>query len=468
MRTAVLLTSLAFAGMASAQIFQSGFEDWTGTAPDGWLGAKTSIPAANVSAVTNNVHGGTAAVRLEYTASDHKRFTTQALTVVANTDYTVSFWVRGSGEIRVGLFDDRSTGSGYASYSAYTSATATWTQVSQTVTATNSTAIAEFILSVRNTVAPEHLVVDDVTITTGSSVPDVSIHDIQFTSDPSGNSPYNGQLVTTSGIVTGTYITYDNNNPPAPQYRYTYIQDGSGPWNGVVIYDYYNNNNVANIGDAVTVRATVDEYFNLTELKDVQSFIITATGQPQPAPWVVETGDVASEALESVLIEVQQATCTLVPSGASYGKWNVNDGSGDAVVGKLMYTTTPDPELGQVFNVTGVVAFTNFQNNPEYNILPRMASDIDIITGIADIAELATVSVGPNPANDLLTIRIDEPATGNLTYTLTDMQGRTVQSGQTAAATTTRLSVLDLPAGLYHLTLRSMDGMKTFAVQVAR
>lgn len=467
MRTAVLLSALAVTGMASAQIFQSGLEDWTGSTPDGWMGSKTSIPTASVSQVTDNVHGGSSAVRLENADSGHKRFTTAALTVEANTDYTVSFWVRGSGEIRVGLFDDRSTGSGYASYSAYTSATATWTQVSQTVTATNSTAIAEFILSVRNTVAPEHLVVDDVTITTGSSVPDVSIHDIQFTSDPSGNSPYNGQLVTTSGIVTGTYITYDNNNPPAPQYRYTYIQDGSGPWNGVVIYDYYNNNNVANIGDAVTVRATVDEYFNLTELKDVQSFIITATGQPQPAPWVVETGDVASEALESVLIEVQQATCTLVPSGASYGKWNVNDGSGDAVVGKLMYTTTPDPELGQVFNVTGVVAFTNFQNNPEYNILPRMASDVDFSTAVQEEGALAQAGIGPNPANDRLTINLGGDIRGNVAYSLTDVQGRTVQGGMITAPTTW-LNVSDVPAGLYHLALRTTEGVKTFAVQVVR
>ena len=464
MRTAVLLSTLAIAGMASAQIFQSGFEDWTGTAPDGWMGAKSSIPAANVTEVTDNVHSGTSAVRLEYTAADHKRFTTQALTVEANTDYTVSFWVRGGGEIRVGLFDDRSTGSGYATYGAYTSATASWTQVTQTVTATNATAIAEFILSVRNTVAPEHLVVDDVTISTGSSVQDVSIHDIQFTTDPSGDSPYNGQVVSTSGIVTGTYITYDNNNDP--QYRYTYIQDGSGPWNGIVVFDYFNNNNEATIGDAVTVVATVDEFNNLTELTGLQSFNITATGQPQPQALVIETGDVASEALESVLVEVQQAACTLVPSGASFGKWNVDDGSGDAVVGKVMYTVTPAPELGQVFNVTGVVSFTNFQNTPEYNIQPRMASDVDIVTGISDVAELASVAVGPNPAAHILNVILGQASGNAVDYTLTDMQGRMIQNGQ-FTGTRGQLSVIDMPTGMYHLTLRSNHLVKTFAVQVA-
>lgn len=461
MRTAVLLSTLALAGMASAQVFQSGFEDWTGTTPDGWMGSKSSIDASSVTQVTDNVHGGSSAVRLQNETSSHKRFTTQPLTVEANVDYSVSFWVRGTGEIRVGLFDDRATGSGYATYSPYTSATSAWTQVTQTITSVMNTDIAQFILSVRNTAAPEHLVVDDVEITTGSSVPEVTIHDIQFTTDPSGDSPYNGQVVSTSGIVTGTYITYDSNNDP--QYRYTFLQDGSGAWNGIVIYDYFNNNNESNIGDALSVVGTVDEFNNLTELKDLQGFTITATGQAGPAPLVVETGDVSTEALESVLVEVQQATCTVVPSGATFGKWNVNDGSGDAVIGKVMYTVTPEPMLGQVFNVTGVNSF----GYGEFNIQPRMASDVDIITGITNAGVLATMNVGPNPAQDMLYISLGDAAGSNVDYTFTDLQGRTLQAGQISGSRA-QLSVNDMPTGLYHLTLRSNELVKTFAVQVVR
>ena len=47
-----------------------------------------------------------------------------------------------------------------------------------------------------------------------------SIYDIQYTTDPSGDSPYEGNPVTTQGIVTGFF--YDGGN------RYTFIQDGSG------------------------------------------------------------------------------------------------------------------------------------------------------------------------------------------------------------------------------------------------
>lgn len=466
MRAALLLTSVALAGMASAQIFQSGFEDWTDGAPDGWTTTGvTSIGAANIQQVTENPHSGSSAVRLTNATSSHKRFATQELEVTNGTEYTVTFWVRGTGDIRVGLFDGRSTGSGYAPYTEYSAATSAWTQVTKTIAAATDTAAARFILSVRNTAAPENIVVDDVNISAGGSIPEVSIHDIQFTTDPSGDSPYRDQVVTTSGIVTGSYLTYNNNTPPEPQYRYTYIQDGSGPWNGIVIYDFYNNNNEAAIGDAVTVTATVDEHFGLTELNQLQAFNITATGQPGPAPLVIETGDLEAEALESVLVQVQQATCTLAPSGASYGKWNVDDGSGEAVVGKLMYTVTPAPEVGQVFNVTGVVSFTNFQNNPEYNIQPRVAADVDFITAVQEQDAMAGVAVGPNPAQDVLNVHLGNMGGKPFTYTLVDMQGRTVQSGQLSGSTA-QLHVQGLPIGRYQLNLRNSEAAKSFAVQV--
>jgi predicted extracellular nuclease len=78
----------------------------------------------------------------------------------------------------------------------------------------------------------------------------VSIYDIQYTTDPSGDSPYEGQTVTTQGIVTAFF--YDGGN------RYTFIQDGTGPWSGLVLYkpDGY-----VNVGDLLEVTGTVSEYF---------------------------------------------------------------------------------------------------------------------------------------------------------------------------------------------------------------
>lgn len=461
MKKTLLLATVLLAAGANAQLVESGFEDWTDGAPNGWGGSRSHTTGISVEQVTENVHGGSSALRIIVPGSDHRRYTTQPVTVEAGVEYTVTFWVRGAGQIRVGLFDDRASGSGFSPYTPYTTASNTWTQVTETITAVNSTSSAEFILSCRSTTAPDHLVVDDVTITSSGGITEVSIHDIQFTTNPNGDSPYVDQVVSTSGIVTATYITFNDDNEP--QYRYTYLQDGTGPWNGIVIFDYYNNNNVANIGDALTVIAEVDEFNGLTELTGIQSFTVTATGQPLPAPLVVETGDLASEALESVLVQVVNATCTEAPGGANFGKYKVNDGSGDAVVGKVIYTTTPEPTVGQVLNVTGVVSFAF----GEYNLQPRFAEDVEFATAVAEVGALSTATLFPNPAADVVTVDLGAAAGQQVSYRLTDMVGRTIATGLVSDARF-MLNVTGLSAGRYHLELRTEQLARTVAVQVVR
>jgi hypothetical protein len=452
MRTAVLLSSLAIAGLASAQVFQSGFENWTGTAPDGWMGTKTSIATTAVTQVSDNVHSGSYAVRLENATSSHKRFTTQPLTVTNGQNYTVSFWVRGAGDVRVGLYDGRPGGSsGYATYTPYTSATADWQQVTVSIAAAYDTIGGEFILSVRNTVAPENIVVDDVNISTAAPLTPTSIYDIQYTTDPSGDSPYNGQTVLTGGIVTADL--------PAAGDGY-FVQSGSGPWTGVYVYD---TDNTPQIGDSITFTASVSEYFNLTELSGVSAYTLVSSGNAVPAAYTVATGDVSLEPLESVLVRVMSAACTEAPSGANFGKYKVDDGTGDATIGKVIYTTTPDPVVGQSFNITGV----NYYAFGEYNIEPRMASDVEFASGIADAGVMNTVTLGPNPASNLIVVSLGQAAGSKVDFTLTDMQGHMVQMGSFSGSQG-RINVDQLATGTYQLMLTNAKLAKTFAVQVAR
>ncbi len=450
MRTAVLLSTLAIAGMASAQVFQSGFENWTGTSPDGWMGTKTSIAATSVTQVTDNVHGGTYAVRLENTTSSHKRFSTQPIAVTNGQNYSVSFWVRGAGDVRVGLYDGRPGGSsGYATYTPYTAATSTWQQVTVSIAAAYDTIGGEFILSVRNSVAPEHLVIDDVTISDAAPLTPTSIYNIQYTTDPSGDSPLNGQSVLTGGIVTAVLTGSGY-----------FIQSGSGLWNGIYVYD---QNNTPSMGDSLTFTASVSEYFNLTELSGVSAYTVVSSGNTLPAAYDVATGDVSLEPLESVLVRVSNANCTEVPSGATFGKYKVDDGSGEAVVGKVIYTTTPDPVLGTAYNVTGV----NYYSFGEYNIEPRMASDVEFSSGIADAGVLNTISFGPNPATGLMQVNLGQATGSVVQFELTDLHGRAVQSG-TFTGSQGQINVAGMATGLYHLTLRSKELVKSVAVQVAR
>lgn len=451
MRTAVLLSTFAIAGMASAQIFQSGFENWTGTTPDGWMGSKTNIAPASVTQVTDNAHGGASAVRLENATSSHKRFTTQPMAVTNGQNYSVSFWVRGAGDVRVGLFDGRPGGSsGYATYTPYTAATSDWQQVTVSIAAAYDTTDGEFIFSVRNTAAPEHIVIDDVNIGDAAPLVPISIYEIQYTTNASGDSPYNGQTVMTGGIVTADL--------PGTGDGY-FVQSGTGPWSGIYVYD---QDHSPAIGDSVTFIASVSEYFNLTELSGVSDFTVVSSGNPTPA-FTVATGDVSLEPLESVLVRVVNAECTVAPSGATFGKYKVDDGTGEATIGKAIYTTEPAPVVGNVYNITGV----NFYDFGEYNIQPRMASDVDLATGIAGAGLLETISFGPNPATHLLQVDLGQAAGSNVEFTLTDMQGRTLQTGAFSDSRG-QINVGGVAVGTYHLTFRSNEFVKTMVVQVAR
>ena len=93
---------------------------------------------------------------------------------------------------------------------------------------------------------------------------EVTIYQIQGQQDL---SPYEGQTVKTYGIVTGVF---------SGSY---FIQDGEGEWNGVYVYS---SDNVS-VGDELELTAEVDEYYDLTELKNISSLTILSSGNPLPA-----------------------------------------------------------------------------------------------------------------------------------------------------------------------------------------
>ena len=142
------------------------FENWTDGLPDCWYGEKSNIGQGNVNQYDADPHTGSYAVQLINTSGDHQRFTSQATSLESGIAYKITFWVKGKGDIRTGLFDDRETGFGYAPYNSYISVDSdSWSEHSQVVTAVNTTGIAEFIFSLRNTEeGMEHLQLDNVTV----------------------------------------------------------------------------------------------------------------------------------------------------------------------------------------------------------------------------------------------------------------------------------------------------------------
>jgi len=519
-------------------VFSSGFEAWSGTTPDNWMGAKTNIPPANVVQYTTNVHGGSSAVQLINTNTTHARFTTQPMVLDSGTTYTINFWVRGQGNIRTGLFDDRPTGSGYATYNPYIQVnTATWISQSQDITCVKNTNIGEFILSVQSTVATgDHLQVDDVSITEpGLPVPTVTItspvngatvysssvsvvftvsnftvgnpgtgvdghlhyyldggpaimyystapinassltpgnhqvvlqlvdnnhnplvpnradtvsfmvdqnpphlktiYQIQYTQDPSGNSPLADSVVSVYGTVTGKH---------GAGY---FIQEAYGPWHGVYVYD---NQNQPALGDSVFLTGTVAEYYNLTEIKLVTAFNILANGLPGPAPVTVTCSQVNMEDYEGVLVTVNNATC--VNPSAGFGMWTIEDATDTAKVHNLMYTYSP--VLNTIYDVTGPV----YYSFNEFRVEPRTAADVVIVTGMNEQEGNTAVRIYPNPVHMELHL---EGLTTEDELIITNLAGQTVLKTRLTGQADVTLDIRDLPAGTYLLTLTGAAGHTT-------
>ena len=208
-----------------------------------------------------------------------------------------------------------------------------------------------------------------------------TIYQIQYST--SGPSPLVGLEVQTSGIVTATN-----------EYGY-FIQDGSGAWNGISIYNYSYN---PQLGDSLIIAGTVAEYFDKTELSDISFYEIQSVNNDLPEAVILPTGYIGQESYEGVLVKVENAEC--IEYNATYGEWLVDDGSGQIMINDLMFAFIP--VLGEFYDITGVVdySYSNFK------IEPRDENDITISTSADDIVFSPKVKLYnyPNPFNPETTI----------------------------------------------------------------
>ncbi|MCF7919323.1 MAG: T9SS type A sorting domain-containing protein [Candidatus Cloacimonetes bacterium] len=217
----------------------------------------------------------------------------------------------------------------------------------------------------------------------GTQIPQVSIYDIQFTEDISGDSPYLGQTVEVNGIVTG--FGYNNSN-------YFFISSPTGgAWNGLYIYQF--DYEVA-IGDNVTIIGAINEYFNFTELGFVQSLVVNSSGNTLPDPVELTTAELASsEAYESVLVKVNDVAVTSEVN--EYGEAYIDDGSGACQLDDGFFTN-PEVVLGAEFvSITGLVDYSFY----EYGLQPRNMEDFDDGTQILE-ASIYDIQFTEDPSGD--------------------------------------------------------------------
>ena len=421
-KTVTLLAATLLSIASFGQVFSSDMSSWNAGSMTDWSGTKTNIDT--LVEVGIGATYGTSMAQLINAESGHERLATMPVSIVKDSAYDVTIWLGGMGEIRTGLYDGMANSSGGYSYNGYEVInTLTSTMITQQFIADTTTSAAEFILSVRNTMAPGHLVVDSVVIALGTPNPVilVPIYDIQYTTASPANSAYDGQVVTTSGIVTATLGSG------------YFIQDGTTGWNGLYVYD---NTNSVNLGDEIEVTGTVDEYFDYTELTFVSNVDVISTGNTLPTPINLSTSAMNDEQYEGMLLVID-GNCN--NNNLGNGEWSINDGSGVARINDLMYNYSAT--VSSNYTVTGVL-FYSFNN---FKLEPRDANDVMVGLSISD-PEYFNLNIYPNPANlGFVSITFNEKVQGEMN--IFTLEGKVVKTA--FIHSDEQIDISDLANGTY-------------------
>ena len=205
-----------------------------------------------------------------------------------------------------------------------------------------------------------------------------SIYDLQYTTDTSGDSPYNGQVVNCNGgIVMQKYVggkmrltIYDKNSPNG--------------WGGIFAATFGNEFDNIQPGDVVSfTNMTVEESRGNTQLFWTQDSVVSKNGiDTLPNPIVVNPSDIAnpkisaSEKYEAMYLQVQDVTVTALDLGKAddnYALTRAGDGTcwgADFYIGGLLGGAKYHPyvKLGNhLDSVSGILEqYTNTLSGWDY------------------------------------------------------------------------------------------------------
>ena len=276
-------------------------------------------------------------------------------------------------------------------------------------------------------------------IAMGASAQLTTIYDIQGQTDV---SPYEGQIVTTSGVVT-SFIRADG----------FIIQDGETPWNG--LYVYYGANAAptnVQLGDEIEVMGEISEYFGLTELTSIVSTNVVSSGNTIN-PILLTTQQVNQEQYESMLVRVTAAEC-VSQEVMQYGEYEFNDGSGVATVDDKLWSYNIDdawvPVFGTDYDITGIVSYSF----DLYRLYPRDINDV--IESSVETNKIEGLSIYPNPvSNGVVYISANSDFASVNIY---NMVGQQVYKTENIDKNQTSINVSNLSQGVYILKIETING----------
>ncbi|PKN77606.1 MAG: hypothetical protein CVU48_11075 [Candidatus Cloacimonetes bacterium HGW-Cloacimonetes-1] len=199
-----------------------------------------------------------------------------------------------------------------------------------------------------------------------------SCYDIQYTSFPSGDSPFKDQVVTVQALVSGSrYYTGSSSS----SFGFYLTDSVSGPFTGLFVYS---NQYQPQVGDLIRITGTIVEYYNLTEMSNITNYQIISSGNALPDPALVSTGSlmsaVTAEQWEGCLVKVQDVTVNAAPN--NYQEFYITDGSGSCQVDNGFFNldhTWQNVLVGTTFlSIVGIVDY----NYSIFGLNPRSNSDL--------------------------------------------------------------------------------------------
>jgi len=188
------------------------------------------------------------------------------------------------------------------------------------------------------------------------------VHTIEEIQGHASSSPFVDSTVTFYGVVTAPF-TYLSGG--STRYAFFVEMKPGGAWRGIYIYNGSSNPGVER-GDSVRITGKVSEYYGVTEVSYPDEITVLGSTTP-PDPVIDSTGNISDEKYEGVLVKVVKAACTQGVN--AYGEWEVDDGSGPAIVDDRIFYF--EPVVGDTYSVTGPVDYYY-----DYKILPRDDRDI--------------------------------------------------------------------------------------------
>lgn len=313
-----------------------------------------------------------------------------------------------------------------------------------------------------------------------------------------GDSPYEDQEVTVTGVVTASAKQYD--------LEAIYIQDPSeSEFAGI---QCAGNSDLIKLyrGQEVTVTGTVSENFGFTVL-NVSSVddVVTPSPLVLVEPTIIDINDTAwftsseGEKYEGMLIGFNNPGGTVAisdPMLNPFGEWLIgadedapfnrsvrvqsgiqNNNNHSSLWVSLVGDTTLAEEEG-VMNVSPIenqkgmtfdtIIGINFYGFGSYKLLPRNdddfkgssvtlpATNYPAIVGIEEVNLSGFFSVYPNPSHGTINVRPSEFTGNEFNVTITDIQGKVVAKSELDHSNYT-MDITSLKSGVYFMTISVND-----------